>query len=151
MSSSESGVTCGTHGEANATFVCRHLISRPKQRWFCGYPTKNYPWPDAWCESCNRHHVRKGRWTKGIESEIKLLCHHCYEDKRSKNLGQSTVLANISDICALTRVTCASLTGAVRLTNRLGVDQAWDFYTFTYTTMATTIEINMNKGPRTSQ
>ncbi len=83
MISSESGVTCDTHGEANATFVCRHLISRPKQRWICDYPSKRNHWPDAWCVDCNRRHKKNGKWTKGIGSEIKVLCHHCYEDRRS--------------------------------------------------------------------
>ncbi len=46
MSSSESSVSCSTHGDAYTTFVCRYLISRPKQRWISGYPSKRNPWPE---------------------------------------------------------------------------------------------------------
>jgi hypothetical protein len=83
MTSPETGVACRSHGSGYATFVCQHLAKRPRQLWCSDYPARNDAWPDASCASCNRRYLRGGKWTKGIASQLKVLCHHCYEDARS--------------------------------------------------------------------
>lgn len=85
MTESTDGVRCSTHGEGFATFVCEHLVRRPKQRWFSDYPSKREPRPDASCAACNHRYLRNGKWTKGIAKHIKILCHRCYDDARSRS------------------------------------------------------------------
>lgn len=81
MSSSDSTVECGEHGEAQATYVCEHLAENPSQEWYCDIPAEDNPWPDAWCAKCNAIFLREGEWNERNESEmrIKLLCAGCYE------------------------------------------------------------------------
>lgn len=83
MTTTQAGVTCAHHGESHGAVLCEHLIARPKQRWFCDPPSKRDPWPAAACADCNRRFLRKGTWTRGIVAHLKLVCHHCYDDKRS--------------------------------------------------------------------
>lgn len=72
-------VTCGKHGDARATFVCRHLARQPAQRWFSFKPDKRNPFPDAWCSRCDAVYERQGGWTDtGKTPPIAVICHHCY-------------------------------------------------------------------------
>ncbi|HLW84902.1 MAG TPA: hypothetical protein VKR60_06760 [Candidatus Sulfotelmatobacter sp.] len=77
-------VTCGTHGAARATYICKHLRSNPNQAWFSQQPDKKNPWPDAWCEVCERLFLKQGEWNELNEKEtsIEMVCHHCYENLR---------------------------------------------------------------------
>src|SRR5262245_25349388 len=76
MSSSSDGFTCQTHGNAYPTFLCRHLGKRPRQRWYGKYPSKNDPWPDAWCAKCEEAEELTA-------NQFVVVCHQCYEDALS--------------------------------------------------------------------
>jgi hypothetical protein len=76
-------IDCETHGPAFKTYVCEHLASDPKQEWFAREPEEGNPWPDAWCGACDEQFMREGQWTDQNHCKIVLLCHHCYETKRS--------------------------------------------------------------------
>jgi hypothetical protein len=77
-------VQCGSHGQAYATYICKHLVSRPAQRWFADLPEADWPWPDAWCAKCQSVFDRQGGWRDdGEEPPIALVCNHCYQDKRA--------------------------------------------------------------------
>lgn len=75
----EDTVSCGTHGDARATFVCRHLARKPAQRWFSFKPGKRHPFPDAWCTRCDALYQRQGGWPDDGETPpLAVICHHCY-------------------------------------------------------------------------
>jgi hypothetical protein len=78
-------VTCDKHGEAYATFVCQHLAKNPAQEWFSRVPTKENPWPDAWCGECDVEFLKFDEWNEQNEACLgpSLLCHNCYEWARS--------------------------------------------------------------------
>ena len=79
-------VECATHGSGFQTFVCEHLISNAAQEWFSSEPDEENKWPDAWCSACDVFFQEQGEWNEKNESKskIKLLCHHCYQLKRSQ-------------------------------------------------------------------
>ena len=78
-------VDCNEHGPSYETFVCKHLVAQPHQVWFSCEPTKDDPWPDAWCSECNLTFEANGNeWLDG-EPEITLLCHHCYDSLRARS------------------------------------------------------------------
>lgn len=75
----DESVNCSRHGDARATFVCRHLARKPGQRWFSFKPDKRNPFPDAWCSRCDSLHARQGGWPEDGETPpISVICHHCY-------------------------------------------------------------------------
>jgi hypothetical protein len=79
-------VECASHGQAYATYICKHLVSKPKQRWFADLPEEDWPWPDAWCTKCQAIFERQGGWPEdGEEAPIALVCNHCYQDKRAES------------------------------------------------------------------
>lgn len=77
-------VRCDTHGQAFEAFICEHLLVNPAQKWFSDDPTRENPWPDAWCGQCNALFEELGSWNQRNESKlrIKLICHRCYERLR---------------------------------------------------------------------
>jgi len=81
-------LACPEHGEATATYVCEHLAADPVQRWYSDYPSAGTPWPDAWCAACNHVYLREGEWNERNECDldIRILCHHCYENARSDSV-----------------------------------------------------------------
>jgi hypothetical protein len=79
-------VECETHGSAFKAYVCEHLASDPKQEWFSRDPDEGNPWPDAWCGACDEHFMTQGEWNDTNHRKIVLLCHHCYESKRSQSI-----------------------------------------------------------------
>lgn len=87
-------VTCGQHGQANATFVCQHIAKRLAKKFVIA-SDDNSPWPNAWCEVCEAMRERfggpTGQWTDESEefAGVTLLCHHCHEARRNELLGQS--------------------------------------------------------------
>ncbi len=89
MSNSDKKVDCRTHGEADATFVCHHLLGGEKLGFNLGLDPKNpyQLYPDAWCDECERVWNEEGEWNARSEkfTDIKLLCAHCYEDIRERN------------------------------------------------------------------
>jgi len=85
---SRNQITCSTHGTAYETYVCKHLIAHPKQRWFCEEIDRENPWPDAWCAACDVFFQEQGEGNEANEKQVnvKLLCHHCYEMLRAQAL-----------------------------------------------------------------
>ena len=129
MTPADKGVACASHGQGYATFVCQHLAKRLAQLWFSDYPAKNDPWPDASCASCDRRYLRRGQWTKGIASQLRVLCHHCYEDARSlasRYLGAGSRKAwrrCVSEACAALHERQERL----KKDFALGAHQRWDW------------------------
>ena len=79
---------CETHGGVYETFVCEHLVkAKPGVQWYSEKPTKDFPYPDAWCGRCNKIFEKAGGWNEESESKIKvtLLCHECYEGTRKRS------------------------------------------------------------------
>ena len=74
-------IDCATHGKSTATYICKHLAAKPGQKWIGGQPTPEQPWPDAWCEACNK----KWELKEGDPDRppITVICHHCYESART--------------------------------------------------------------------
>jgi hypothetical protein len=81
-------VTCASHGEAYATYICEHLVGAVNVDWYSEEPNKDDLWPDAWCARCQREFAAEGEWNEKSERAaglaIKLICHHCYEQFRSQ-------------------------------------------------------------------
>lgn len=79
-------IECATHGTAQTTYVCEHLLADPEQEWFSEAPGEANPWPDAWCASCDAFFQEQGEWNDSNSGsvQIKLICNHCYEIARSK-------------------------------------------------------------------
>lgn len=82
-------INCLEHGDACATYICEHLAADPIQQWHSDFPTKEMPWPDAWCSRCEAEYAKEGEWNERNESKItvKVFCSHCYESARSDSLG----------------------------------------------------------------
>lgn len=81
-------ISCAEHGDAHATFVCKHIIKNPSQQWFSDFPSENKPWPDAWCAKCDDEYLKEGEWNEKSEPclEIKIFCSHCYEIAIAKSV-----------------------------------------------------------------
>ena len=83
-------IECSQHGQGYATYVCRHLIEGANKDWYSKTPGGNNPWPDSWCGICQQHLAAEGEWNEISEEaadlvkNIKIVCHHCYEDIRAK-------------------------------------------------------------------
>jgi hypothetical protein len=81
-------VICGAHGETPATFVCRHLADGVARGFHADAPTKDQPWPDAWCDECDKaFQAGGGEWNEETEKvlDIKVLCTHCYGAAKERN------------------------------------------------------------------
>lgn len=93
MSDSDKKVECDTHGAAEATFVCQHLVGGEKLGFNLGYDPEHPDdlYPDAWCNECDNVLEAEREWSdKAAEfAGIKLLCSHCYEDTRERNWLQN--------------------------------------------------------------
>jgi hypothetical protein len=76
-------IDCDSHGRAFKTYLCEHLAASPEQEWFSREADENNPWPDAWCSACDAKFMNVGEWNEENHCPIVLLCHHCYEAKRS--------------------------------------------------------------------
>jgi hypothetical protein len=90
MTEEASSIQCGEHGEATPTYVCGHLHRQPAQRWFCDAPEADYPYPDAWCASCNDELAKEGgEWNERNEGclDLQILCHHCYQNAMAQSVG----------------------------------------------------------------
>lgn len=87
-STSPSEFQCDTHGPAEATYLCAHLLEQPVQTWYCDPPSADQPHPDAWCAACERLFQQEGEWNERNEGglDIRAVCHHCYEDARAASV-----------------------------------------------------------------
>ncbi|NVB84031.1 MAG: hypothetical protein HOV81_36990 [Kofleriaceae bacterium] len=82
-------ITCDTHGETPATFVCRHVAFGVACGFHANPPAEDDPWPDAWCDLCEAaFQAAGGEWNEESESgvDLTLLCTHCYEAARARNI-----------------------------------------------------------------
>jgi hypothetical protein len=81
MSECDTEIECGTHGRAYAAYLCKHLLEDPQQEWICDYPSDESPWPDAWCQACDRAFQECGEWNEKNEHVLgaRVICHLCYE------------------------------------------------------------------------
>lgn len=82
-------VVCGAHGETPATFACRHLTRGIACGYHASVDDPDDKWPDAWCDLCEEAFQEQGgEWNDVSEkvAEIQLMCTHCYEAARSRNL-----------------------------------------------------------------
>jgi len=89
MSDSEQDIDCAVHGTTHGTYICSHLMNDPLQQWFCGYPSKDNAWPDAWCGVCEREFQKEGEWNENNEHnlDIRLACHRCYEENKGRSVA----------------------------------------------------------------
>lgn len=81
-------VECDTHGSSHAAFVCSHLIARPEQDWYCDYPSRTNPFPDAWCAECESVLEREDGWSDQAcaFADIKVICGQCYVNLQSQSI-----------------------------------------------------------------
>jgi hypothetical protein len=96
-------IECTTHGMADPTFVCQHLVKGEKLGFHVGYDPEiqDELCPDAWCNQCEETLNSEGEWNETSEAfaDIKLLCSQCYEIARDRNwLEDSDTLDNL--ICS---------------------------------------------------
>ncbi|HLZ02279.1 MAG TPA: hypothetical protein VKR55_09015 [Bradyrhizobium sp.] len=78
-------VQCQTHGEQEATYVCRHImdsIDTGKAVGFHWPRDSDMSRPDAWCTECEQ--VRQsegGDWTDTAMKfvDVSVLCGGCYD------------------------------------------------------------------------
>jgi hypothetical protein len=83
-------IGCCDHGQAHETYVCKHLIEGTNTDWYSGEVDDEHEWPDSWCGNCNKFYEAEGEWNEESEqaaelsTNIKLLCHHCYQHIRSR-------------------------------------------------------------------
>lgn len=80
---------CATHGKAYVTYICGHLHLQPLQEWYCDYPSKDNPWPDAWCADCDKAFLEFGEWNDENSDCIdgKVICNNCYEDRKGSSVA----------------------------------------------------------------
>jgi len=83
-------VLCRTHGDQEATCVCRHIVGSLDTGRAVGFhwpedsPSNR---PDAWCTECERVRITEGgEWNDAAMAfvDMKVLCGGCYD--RAKNV-----------------------------------------------------------------
>jgi len=87
----EKHVTCATHGEARAAFVCQHL-NKDKPTGF-HEPIESDPLIEqedgyqGWCDECEKVRVQEGEWNEVSEgfANIKMICSHCFFEIKRRN------------------------------------------------------------------
>ena len=82
-------IYCHNHGESEPTVVCSHLTEHKAGQGFNSddEPTKEDPFPVAWCDACEAILVAHDGWTEESEKliDFKALCSGCYELSRIRN------------------------------------------------------------------
>ena len=79
-----SQITCGTHGQQDATYVCNHIIESLKTGEPCGFCWNKSD--DAWeaiCDDCNN--LSPEAFAEIAEDNINLLCFGCFRDAAALN------------------------------------------------------------------
>ncbi len=87
MSDPTESVTCASHGNGYATYVCQHLV-RGRSLGFCQAEATDDPRPDAWCKECEQVRIKYGGdWTDESEAfaGITMVCSSCYDVVRRRN------------------------------------------------------------------
>lgn len=72
-----------------ATFVCQHLLQGFGKGFYAGFDDEypDDPFPDAWCEACDKKLSEVGEWNDESEefADIRVICAHCYANVRLRN------------------------------------------------------------------
>ena len=72
-------ITCGTHGEQDETFVCKHIIETLKDRESRGFHWNNVDGGfEAICSCCND--MSEKDFAARVEDLIRPLCFGCFQD-----------------------------------------------------------------------
>jgi hypothetical protein len=94
MSADESkSVECGTHGRADAAFVCRHLAGArtgPPLGFHQAYiDPENRQWGDlnGWCDRCDTIYAAEGEWNDTSEAfaGVTMICSGCFFDLKARH------------------------------------------------------------------
>lgn len=94
-------ILCKTHGECEETFVCSHLVDEAAGLGFNrDEPTKENPFPDAWCDDCELIFAAHDGWTDESSklTKIVMLCSGCYERARIRNTHTNVTLDGLADL-----------------------------------------------------
>jgi len=87
-------IHCDTHGQADETFVCHHvidgLVRKERVGFFWTAEDPDNPHPDAWCAECEeRVKLTDGEWEGEALEHLKpkILCGECYEVAKTFHMG----------------------------------------------------------------
>jgi hypothetical protein len=97
----EKKILCATHGEREAAFVCSHLLGACVGLGFNrDTPTLDQPFPDAWCDECEKIRVAHNGWNEESEklARISLLCSGCYEQACIRNTRTAVTLGDLANL-----------------------------------------------------
>jgi hypothetical protein len=87
-------ITCSTHGEQPAAFVCQHIARSLYTGLSVGFNSADdpeNPRPDSWCDECEQVFIAEGsEWNdKSVEfAGISVVCAGCYD--RAKQINTNT-------------------------------------------------------------
>jgi hypothetical protein len=94
-------IDCAVHGERQRAFVCSHLLGKAAGLGFNrDEPSKDSPFPDAWCDDCEIIRAGHGSWTDEAQNLVKisLICSACYEQARIRNTRTDVTLDDLADL-----------------------------------------------------
>lgn len=94
-------VQCDAHGEMPKTYVCAHLAGDMTGLGFNrNEPSEENPYPDAWCDECEKIRDAHNGWDDVPEEQckIKLLCSECYEHVRIRNTRTEVTLDDLAGL-----------------------------------------------------
>jgi hypothetical protein len=94
-------ISCPTHGERQAAYVCTHLLGDSAGLGFNRIdPGEANPFPDAWCDDCELIRAAHGEWNDESQKLVKisLLCSACYERSRIRNTRTALTLDDLADL-----------------------------------------------------
>jgi len=81
--------------------VCTHLANSEAVALGLNrnLPDKDTPYPDAWCDECEKLRTKQGEWNEYNEGlcDIKFLCSECYRSVCTKNIKTKSSLADLKD------------------------------------------------------
>lgn len=98
-------MTCNTHGERPAAYMCQHLVAGSGRgfNWARDPENSDEQCPDAWCDACEQVLNVEGAWTSRATdfADIKVVCTCCYETIRECNWCEDTVSFSrlVQDAC----------------------------------------------------
>jgi hypothetical protein len=94
-------IECAQHGEQRAAFICSHLASGAADLGFnSAEASDENPFPDAWCDECERIRAAHGGWNEQSEQLLKVLviCSRCYELVRIRNTRTPVTLEDLATL-----------------------------------------------------
>ncbi len=98
---SDEHILCEEHGERGKAFVCNHLLAPAVGQGFNrNDPTPDNPFPDAWCDDCEKIRAAYDGWNEESEklTSISLLCSGCYSRSRIRNTRTAVTLDDLADM-----------------------------------------------------